>query len=205
MTRIWRGALLVCAGALAVGCDDGPKQTFKPLPPGMTATNTSPDPPFTDMVPKQPLGASTAGSNALVLCTPEKQRKTWENALKQPIVPIRGMGGIDASANLTFLGVSIDDVEKQLCQGDDGGPGDTFFGEQGELDFSWSTSTRLVTQVSAFAGYRGILAFTHPRTKEKFTVSLESRPIDINGQPCAGTGATTRTGPPTPPASTTPS
>jgi hypothetical protein len=184
MTKHWNRALAALAGmAMAVGCDDGPTQTFAPLPAGAVAPNKADAGAYVDIIPQQKLGASTAGSNALVLCTPEKLRKTWEGALQQPIVPIRGMAGIDATANLTFLGVTIDQVEQQLCQGNDLGTGATSFGEQGEVIFTWSASTRFVTNVYAFAGYRGVLQFTDPKTMSQFTVSLESKPIDVAGQP----------------------
>ncbi|PMV10319.1 hypothetical protein C1Y27_31855, partial [Pseudomonas sp. GW704-F2] len=50
-----------------------------------------------------------------------------------------------------------------LCQST-GGNGRSNFGEQGELSLVWSTTTRLVTSIQVFSGYRGVLAFQHPTT-----------------------------------------
>lgn len=197
----WKLAVFAIATALAVGCDDGPGQTFQPLPPGVNAPNAGDNGGFTDPSANQGLGTSTAGQNGLQICTPEKLRRTVEAALQQPIVPIRGAGGIDGSVNLAFTGLTIDQIESGtppytqtaavpglpppplgLCQST-GGNGRSNFGEQGELSLVWSTTTRLVTSIQVFSGYRGVLAFQHPTTSEKYTVSLQSKPIDVNGQP----------------------
>jgi hypothetical protein len=174
----WKGWLVGGGATALLSCDDGPTQT-----PQQEGLNLDPAAGLISLFPPQKLGASTAGQNALRICTPEKLRSTWEKVLAEPIVPIRGAGGIDATRDLTYTGVSIDEIEQKLCQGFSPGVGATYFGEQGELGFTWSPSTRLVNGVYIFSGYRGALGFNHPTTKENFTVSLESKPIEINGQP----------------------
>lgn len=170
---------LVATLGLVAGCEDGPKQNFDPNAPVSNGNGTNPQ---VDLIPKQPLGGTTGGASALVRCTPEKQRRVWASELIKPIVPVRGAAGLDGTKDLTYTGLSIDEVEAALCQGA-GGTGASSFGEQGELVVSWSASTRLVTQFAMFSGYRGTLSFTDPVTMDKFTISLESKPIDINGQP----------------------
>ena len=201
MTSIRKLTVFAFATALAIGCDDGPAQTFSPLPNGATAPNAGANGGFTDTVAGQKLGTSTAGQNGQQICTPEKLRRTVEAALQQPIVPANGAGGIDGSVKRAFTGLTIDQIESGtpaytqtpavpglpappmgLCQSS-GGNGRSNFGEQGELSLVWSTTTRLVTNIQVFSGYRGVLQFTHPSTMEKYTVSLQSKPIDVNGQP----------------------
>jgi len=179
-------AALSIAG-LATACDDGPTSNYSPLPAGATAANGGVGRTNVDLVPKQKLGSSTAGANPLIKCTPEKQRKTWASELAKPIIPPRGAAGLDGTKNLTYTGLSIDEVTDALCQGTDGsldsGANGTFFGEQGELQVNWSESTRLVTEFDMVSGYRGTMDFTDPVTNDKFSISLEGKPIQVNGQP----------------------
>ena len=163
-------------------CDDGPSSNYNALGAGEKAANGGAGIPVSDLMPKQKLGSSTAGASPLIKCTPEKQRKVWSSELIKPMVPVRGAAGLDGTKNLAYTGLSIDEVESVLCQGADGGTGLTLFGEQGELQVNWSTSTRLVTEFDMVTGYRGLLDFTDPVTKDKFSLSLEGKPISINGQ-----------------------
>ena len=197
MIHSWNRTLLVFATAiLLTGCDDGPTQ----VDPN-AAVNAGANGPFVDSNPRQQLGAATGGTNASQICGAEKRRRIWEGLLQQPVVPFRGAGGLDASANLAFTGVTIDQLESGTpaytqtaavaglpppvlgwCQGDDGGAGLTFYGEQGELQIRWSTTTRLITSVQANSGYRGELKFTHPTNNLAYIVSLQSKAIKVNGQ-----------------------
>jgi len=200
MNYHWKRTLLTFAifatPILSTSCDDGPSQVDR-----NAAVNTSDNGPYVDSTPSQKLGSATGGTNASQICGPEKRRKVWESVLQQPVVPFRGAGGLDASANLAFTGVTIDQLESGKpaytqtapaaglpppalgwCQGDDGGAGLTFYGEQGELIIRWSSTTRLITSVQANSGYRGTLSFKHPKANEQYTVSLQSKPIDVNGQ-----------------------
>jgi hypothetical protein len=184
MMKRFLGILAALAlAAFAPGCDDGPSSNYSPLPDGVKAANGGAGQPVSDLFPKQKLGSSTAGSSPLIRCTPEKRRKVWATELAKPMIPVRGAAGLDGTKNLTYTGLSIDEVETALCQGDDGGTGLTFFGEQAELQVNWSTSTRLVTEFDMVTGYRGTMDFTDPVTKDKFSISLEGKPIQRNGQP----------------------
>jgi hypothetical protein len=178
------GITAVLALVVAPACDDGPTQTFKGATP-----NGGGDTPFTDPTNAQNLGGSTQGRTPLIPCTPEKQRKVWASELAKPIVPIRGAAGLDGTVNLTYTGLSIDKVEEALCQST--GFNTTgcqtnncsAYGSQGELGVNWSTSTRLVSEFDVFTGYEGTLAFTDPVTNDKFTISMQAKAIDRNGQP----------------------
>ena len=183
MKRFFGILATVAIAIVAPSCDDGPTSTYSVLPAGQNAANGGAGVPTVDLIPKQKLGTSTAGASPLIRCTPEKRRKVWASELIKPMVPVRGAAGLDGTKNLTYTGLSIDEVESVLCQGDDGGTGLTFFGEQGELQVNWSTSTRLVTEFDMVTGYRGTMDFTDPVTKKAYSISLEGKPITEDGQP----------------------
>jgi len=183
MKRFFGILATVAIAIVAPSCDDGPTSNYSALPAGQNAANGGAGVPPVDLVPQQKLGTSTAGSSPLIRCTPEKRRKVWAAELIKPMVPVRGAAGLDGTKNLTYTGLSIDEVESVLCQGDDGGTGLTFFGEQGELQVNWSSSTRLVTEFDMVTGYRGTMDFTDPVTKKAYSISLEGKPITEDGQP----------------------
>ena len=183
MKRFFGILATVAIAIVAPSCDDGPTSNYSVLPSGQNAANGGAGVPTVDLIPKQKLGTSTAGNSPLIRCTPEKRRKVWAAELDKPMVPVRGAAGLDGTKNLTYTGLSIDEVESVLCQGDDGGTGLTFFGEQGELQVNWSSSTRLVTEFDMVTGYRGTMDFTDPVTKVAYSISLEGKPIQENGQP----------------------
>ncbi|MEA2745958.1 MAG: hypothetical protein QOI41_101, partial [Myxococcales bacterium] len=183
MKRFFGILAAVSLAIVAPSCDDGPTSNYSALPAGQNAANGGAGVPTVDLIPKQKLGSSTSGNSPLIRCTPEKRRKVWAAELNKPMVPVRGAAGLDGTKNLTYTGLSIDEVESVLCQGDDGGTGLTFFGEQGELQVNWSTSTRLVTEFDMSTGYRGTMDFTDPVTKIAYSISLEGKPIQENGQP----------------------
>ncbi len=183
MKRFFGILAAVSLAIVAPSCDDGPTSNYSALPAGQNAANGGAGVPTVDLIPKQKLGSSTAGNSPLIRCTPEKRRKVWANELDKPMVPVRGAAGLDGTKNLTYTGLSIDEVESVLCQGNDGGTGLTFFGEQAELQVNWSTSTRLVTEFDMSTGYRGTMDFTDPVTKVAYSISLEGKPIQANGQP----------------------
>jgi hypothetical protein len=183
MKRFFGILATVALAIVAPSCDDGPTSTYSVLPAGQNAANGGAGTPTVDLIPKQKLGTSTSGSSPLIRCTPEKRRKVWAAELIKPMVPVRGAAGLDGTKNLTYTGLSIDEVESVLCQGNDGGTGLTFFGEQGELQVNWSTSTRLVTEFDMVTGYRGTMDFTDPVTKKAYSISLEGKPITEDGQP----------------------
>lgn len=182
MKRFFGILAVVSLAIVAPSCDDGPTSNYSVLPAGQNAANGGAGVPTVDLIPKQKLGTSTAGNSPLIRCTPEKRRKVWANELIKPMVPVRGAAGLDGTKNLTYTGLSIDEVESVLCQGNDGGTGLTFFGEQGELQVNWSSSTRLVTEFDMSTGYRGTMDFTDPVTKKAYSISLEGKPITEDGQ-----------------------
>lgn len=182
MKRFFGILAAVSLAIVAPSCDDGPTSNYSVLPAGQNAANGGAGVPTVDLIPKQKLGTSTAGNSPLIRCTPEKRRKVWANELIKPMVPVRGAAGLDGTKNLTYTGLSIDEVESVLCQGNDGGTGLTFFGEQGELQVNWSSSTRLVTEFDMSTGYRGTMDFTDPVTKKAYSISLEGKPITEDGQ-----------------------
>jgi hypothetical protein len=183
MKRFFGILAAVSLTIVAPSCDDGPTSNYSALPAGQNAANGGAGVPTVDLIPKQKLGGSTAGTSPLIRCTAEKRRKVWASELIKPMVPVRGAAGLDGTKNLTYTGLSIDEVESVLCQGNDGGTGLTFFGEQGELGVNWSSSTRLVTEFDMTTGYRGTMDFTDPVTKVAYSISLEGKPIQENGQP----------------------
>ena len=181
------GLIALLALVFAPACDDGPDQTYAPLPAGENPNGAGGSTPFTNTAATQNLGGSTAGRTPLIPCTPEKQRATWSSELSKPIVPIRGAAGLDGTVNLTYTGLSIDTVEQDLCQTTGFGnncqtSNCSLYGEQGELGVNWSTSTRLVNEFDVFTGYEGLLSFTDPVTKDQFVLSMQSKAIVRNSQ-----------------------
>jgi hypothetical protein len=168
----------------AVGCEDGPNQTYSPAPStaagswnngGADASTSDPG--------TQGFGAGGGGTNAVNVCTASQQQTAWSKAFTSPLVPPFQAAGIDLSAGGTFQTVTIEDVTKglggnqQLCQGfngagfctdGSGNPGYSW-GESNQVNTCYDIASHAITFFLLLPGYDGEATFMLPAM--------------INGQP----------------------
>ncbi len=170
-------AALTALGAL--GCEDGPAQTFSAAPPnaGNIWNNGNVAPDVADA--GQAFDASYPTVDKTVLCSTDFKRQRWAWMLTQPIWPPRWYAGIDLAAGDQWPGLTIEAAEAPpssptadaggLCQsvpqGFEGicpsGFGDcngSYWGNNGEVSFSWNVSTHILDQMVINLGYTGVLA-----------------------------------------------
>src|SRR5258708_6096213 len=117
-------AALVSSLSLGViGCEDGPKQPYGALPPGGRDYINEGDPQATvDDEARKDFTESTAGKNKQVLCTRAQKRTALAKAFLDPILPVRGSKSVDLTVGGKYTPpLTIEDVEKVLCQGRGGG------------------------------------------------------------------------------------
>jgi hypothetical protein len=135
-------AAIVSLGTAA--CEDGPRQTFQPAPPGAGSVwNNSPgqsvDPATKDF------GYLHGGTNANVLCDGPTLHKVWDKMDNQPILPPTSVGGVNMAGadcnaqSCSWNGLTIEEAEKVLCQGNNAGD---LFGD-GSLDTCWGDSNEV--------------------------------------------------------------
>src|SRR5689334_20240877 len=85
-----------------VGCEDGPNQTFSPVPGSAAgifnnaSTDGSVDP------GTKGFGEDGGGTNLVVLCDGPTKQKTWAAAFKKPIRPPQEAAGLDLAGGPTW-------------------------------------------------------------------------------------------------------
>lgn len=161
---------------LLSGCEDGPTQTFKPAPNGAASKwNDGQSPAITNANVNQGFAIDTSGTNLQELCTAQQKRDRWMNIFTQPIQPpkmgagINMAGMIDSSGKPTadattgvkdtWSGVTVADVEAINCQSYNYDDGDNYWGDNGEVFFSYYTSTRKLYYMGFNPGYQGGITF----------------------------------------------
>lgn len=146
-------------GTFFFACEDGPKDTYKPLPAGAGQLINAGDPQaYVDPATKS-FQEDTSGTNVQNICTPSERRAALSLAFRDPIIPAKGTATVDLTAGGVYdPPLVISDLEKKdkLCRGGGGG-GTSTFGDAAELRVRWSSQTRRVDQVSFWPGYRGTL------------------------------------------------
>jgi hypothetical protein len=172
--------VIAAATALfAIGCEDGPDQTFQPAPPGAASlwNNSNIDAGVAQGFTTFDAGYPTV--NALTICDTDFRRQRWAWMLTQPIQPPRKYAGIDLAGDDLWDGLTITAAESKpssptspeggLCQsvalGFEGacpsGFGNcngNYWGNNQEVGFSWNTATLNLDQMTLQLGYTGSLA-----------------------------------------------
>src|SRR5579859_3674458 len=155
---------LVCLVPLALlACEDGPNQTYAPLPPGAgdLLNNGNPD------AAVDPGGAGFDASfpthSSTQICDQATLKAKWGKALDAPIIPPRLYANIDMAADDTWRGITVEEAEHINCQGiptgdigcdqPAGACGRVFWGNNAEVQFLYDLGTHVVAQMECDLGY----------------------------------------------------
>lgn len=170
----------------AVGCEDGPTQTFKPAPGGADWNDGkgggSTDP------SKQGFGEDIGGRNKMEICTAPQKKAAWAKAFVQPIIPPRRGGGIDMAGDDTWKGLTVEEAESINCQsenaGDWFGNGNSvnYWGDNGEIIIEYIVATRKIDYMAFEPGYTGTIAFKSRDGLHSYVLAL-SKQITKDGSP----------------------
>jgi hypothetical protein len=190
-------ALAVLAAVAALGCEDGPAQTYSPSPgdAGNIWNNGNVAPASTDA--GQSFEAGYPVQSKTVLCDTDFKRQRWAWMLTQPIQPPRKYAGIDLAKDDQWDGLTISDAESPpatptsttggLCQSVPqgyegtcpsgfGGCNGSFWGNNAEVSFSWNVATYLIDQMVLNLGYTGTMMTNaypdHTGAKHSWTVAI---------------------------------
>jgi hypothetical protein len=140
-------AITAVASVGAIGCEDGPDQTYSPATPAETAVWNNPG--GSDVSPSsKDFSYLSGGTNANILCNGPTLAKVWAAMDKSPLLPPVSAGGLDmagpgctpTSSTCTWPGITIEQAEQLLCQSTNDGD---LFGD-GELASSWGDSGELI-------------------------------------------------------------
>lgn len=98
-------------------------------------------------------------------CTPASRAAILADMVRQPIVPPRLFGGLDVAGGDDWRGLTLDQAEQKLCASqllseDDSGNAYASWGDAGELQVGYSTSSKKIDFVQLNPGYRGKLQFS---------------------------------------------
>ncbi|MBN1945780.1 MAG: hypothetical protein JW797_08885 [Bradymonadales bacterium] len=162
MRRLLPGLLL---GLLLVwGCDQ-PDEIYQDLPDnydrvvanGFTHTNThyftgSKD--FTD-----PTASVAPVGPSIEVCSDNEVSQRWAWMVNQPIVPMKGAGGLDMTGGEDWSGLTVDEAQSpdNLCQPAYMGDGVVAWGDYYELVAFFDTETRLIDGMLVWPGYLGTI------------------------------------------------
>ena len=163
---------VLATAASLVACEDGPSQVFSAAPAnaGNLWNNGNPDASVAQGTAN--FDAAFGTTTALENCTTDKQRLVWANMLQQPIVlPLQFAGlnlaGATPAEQAKFAGITLQEAEAINCTGVSGGPGTIFWGNNGEVEFDYSTSNYRVSDVVLSLGYTGKMTM-HQRPTSRF-------------------------------------
>jgi len=156
--------------SLLLACEDGPTQTFSPLPAGGDKTiNNGQSAPSYDPV-TAPQDASFPGKSLQEICSAEEKKVRWGDMLRQPLTPPRKYAGLDMAKSDNWEGLTVEDAEHINCQAlnlasdgigkycDIGDNGSTW-GDNQEVVFCYNVGTHIVDTMTMNRGYLGTAKF----------------------------------------------
>ena len=149
---------------LLAGCDK-PDQVYKSLPSNFDPAGANGLKPIaTHFTGKKGWLDETLGSVATVptteVCTTSEVAAKAAQMVNQPILPMKGAGGLDMTGGAGWKGLTIDDVQSKdvLCQAIYYGDGVAAWGDNYELVVFFDATTRLIDDILVESGYVGTLA-----------------------------------------------
>jgi hypothetical protein len=167
-TRRLRRRFALCAAGLGasglVACEDGPSQTFQPAPPG-AATRVNDGTPRPVVDPSiGDYDASFPSHSRQEICSAAQKQQRWAAMLDAPIEPPRRYAGLDMAKNDLWEGLTIEDAEQINCQSTnmqpvDPGSGQSYWGDNQEVQFEYDLGTHIVNGMFLGLGYTGKMAF----------------------------------------------
>ena len=197
-------ALTLFASFASAGCEDGPNDPYQPAPGGAGSvwndgTGT------TTVVPDagQSFDAATGGQNANDICTAEQVKAARSKYFTAPVLPPGlaagidiaggakgdGVSGYDPTKTFTYdpgseswTGVTVEQVEKILCQG----TADSIYygvtttlgwGDANEFSVMYNSSNRQVTDLLIQVGYEGAVEADNKSTNTHYELNFKNQPI----------------------------
>lgn len=189
MKRMSIRSVVVAAALVVAACEDGPRQTYNPSPPGSGDTwNNGNTPPSVDTSAKQGFVQQGGGTNKMEICSGDQKAMRWADMVKQPIVPPTQAAGLDISGGPTWAGLTIEAAEKINCQSDS--QGDAFgdgtlvnsWGDNGEVWIQYRVSNHMAIQMTLWQGYLGTMNMKSRDGSHAYIVQVNS-PILRDGKP----------------------
>ena len=165
---------------LLSGCEDGPTQTFKPAPNGAANQwNDGKTPPITGANINQGYTVTETGTNLQEICDGPTKKARWAAAFMGPIVPPKigaliNMAGVDAQGNDTWQGITVTEAEQINCQSYNYDEGDNYWGDNGEVFFSYYSSTRKLYYEGFNPGYLGGITFHSRDMQHNYSMTVNA-------------------------------
>lgn len=194
---------LMACFALTAGCEDGPSDSYHPVPARASRTwNDSHPSDFADDA-GQDFVVSTAGTNKNDLCTPDQLKAARSKYFGAPIRPPGIAAGLDIAggpngdgaagydpdkpftydpSTETWVGATVEDAEKVLCQGHT----DTVFygesntvgwGDNDEVSVLYNVNSRIIEDVLIQVGYEGSIEADSVDGKTHYSIHFNNAPI----------------------------
>ncbi len=176
--------VLVAVGLAA--CEDGPKQTYQPPPPGADTRWNDSSAPGTADPATQGFNGEVGGATKQDICPGPVKKQKWATAFTQPILPPRKAAGIDMAGSDSWTGLTVEQAEQTNCQsaslGDAFGDGNltNAWGDNQEVVFEYRVSNRQLIYMGLSPGYTGAISFKSRDGKSSYVMQINS-PITKNG------------------------
>jgi len=186
VVHVLRLAFLTSLSSLLVACEDGPTQTFNPLPGGGSGLiNNGKSAPSTDPAVHAALDSRFPGRSLQEICPADEKKQRWSEMLRQPIIPPRKYAGIDMAKSDNWEGLTVEEAEHINCQAppeatgqcDDGNNHGSYWGDNEEVIFCYNIGTHLAYQMVMNRGYTGTMKF-HSRENGKYGTHQYEMGID---------------------------
>lgn len=146
---------------LVAGCEEGPEQIYKPLPDNFDPKKYN-GIDASEHVAKgdQPFAWETSGlqEDTSKICEADELAKRWAKMVKEPIVPTRGIGGLDLRGKPEWAGLTVDDAQQTLCQAYVYSDGMVYWGDNAELIAFYDSKNRLIDRLVTLTGYEGTIS-----------------------------------------------
>jgi len=204
-------ALTALSSSLAFwACEDGPNQTFTPLPAGGGDLINTGNPDASAVDPSiEPLDANFPTKSRQEICDATLKHNRWGKMVQDPITPPRIYAGLDMAHSDQWEGLTIEEAEAAPtdlvnfepgpgggnCQsisngfvaGDSGTDGSNFWGDNQEVVFNYDIGTHIVDQMQINLGYIGKWQFKDRTGTHGYIMQLQStwQKCDGNYANCA--------------------
>jgi hypothetical protein len=182
-----RRTLLGLAVLLLVAACDKPDQVYRKLPPGFDpVTGNGLGPVAAHYTGTKGFVDETAVTPPIVptreVCADAEVAAKNAAMVNEPIVPMKGAGGLDMTGGAAWAGLTIDDAQSPdlLCQASYYGDGVAAWGDNYEVIAFFSPTTRLIDDILVTPGYLGTL------TAGDFVLEI-NEPIRKAGTPLSQT------------------
>jgi hypothetical protein len=187
--------LALFVAVVLVGCEDGPNQTYKVSPAGAgDQWNNGNNAPVVASNAAQSPDARYPTAGKTTICSTDLKRERWGWMLTQPIIPPRFYAGLDMAKDDLWHGLGIEDAEAKpatdasspgggLCQSVPQGfvgqcpsgigyCNGNFWGNAGEVQYSWNLATHKLDQFNINLGYLGTFTVKSKDGKHTFVMKL---------------------------------